>query len=128
MDSTNDRTYEDNLHRAFIFFKDNFFEESGRPKYYHNRAYPIDSQCAAQAIETLAKFSDYHPASLPLAERVVNWTIDNMQDTKGYFYYRQYPLVKAKTPMLHWAQATTYKALTVLLKRLKRGDVSKEER
>jgi hypothetical protein len=42
-----------------------------------------------------------------------------MQDKEGYFYYRQYPLLKAKTPMLHWAQATTYKALSLLLLKLK---------
>jgi len=27
-------------------------------------------------------------------------------------------LIKAKTPMLHWAQATTYKALTLLLSKI----------
>jgi len=47
---------------------------------------------------------------------VAKWTIDNMQDPSGYFYYRQYPLgIKAKTPMLHWAQAVMYKATTQLL-------------
>ena len=34
-----------------------------------------------------------------------------MQDEDGHFYYRAYPLMKAKAPMLHWAQATTYRAL-----------------
>jgi len=52
--------------------------------------------------------------------KVAQWTIDNMRDRKGYFYYRQYPAgIKAKTPMLHWAQATTYKALTLLLSKIK---------
>jgi hypothetical protein len=98
---------------------DNFFEESGRPKYYHNRAYPIDSQCASQGIDTLANFTDVDKESLKLAQKVANWTIRNMQDSQGFFYYRQYPLgIKAKAPMLHWAQATTYKALTNLLSRI----------
>jgi hypothetical protein len=39
-----------------------------------------------------------------------------MQDSKGFFYYRQYPFgIKAKAPMLHWGQASTFKALTHLL-------------
>ena len=37
-----------------------------------------------------------------------------MQDPKGYFYYRQYPLLKAKTPMLHWGQGTMFKGLAQL--------------
>ena len=79
----------------------------------------MDSQCASQAIETLANFSEYDESALDLALKVAKWTIDNMQDKTGYFYYRQYPLIKAKTPMLHWAQATTYKALTLLLSKVK---------
>jgi hypothetical protein len=119
IESTGDRSFDENLVRGFSFYKGHFFEASGRPKYYHNRAYPIDSQCASQSIETLANFSDIDDEALDLAVRVANWTIDNMQDKKGFFYYRQYPLVKAKTPMLHWAQATTYRALTLLLNKLR---------
>lgn len=118
IDTTGDNSFNDNLSSGFKYFKDNFFEESGRPKYYHNRTYPVDSQCASQAIETLANFSEYDESSLELGLKVAKWWIDNMQDKSGYFYYRQYPLIKAKTPMLHWAQATTYKGLTNLLSKL----------
>lgn len=115
IESTGDKTFESNLRRGFQFYKDNFFDPSGRPKYYHNRTYPVDSQCASQAIDTLTNFSDYDDSSLGLACKVAMWTIDNMQDREGYFYYREYPMrIKAKTPMLHWAQASTYKALTHL--------------
>jgi rhamnogalacturonyl hydrolase YesR len=118
IESTGDMTYQEKLRRGFEFFKKNFFEESGRPKYYHNRTYPVDSQCASQAIDTLANFSEFDKDALSLAIKVASWTIDNMQDKNGYFYYRQYPMIKAKTPMLHWAQATIYKASTVLLSKL----------
>ncbi|MCG2777800.1 MAG: hypothetical protein L6406_19200 [Desulfobacterales bacterium] len=119
IECTGDDELKKNLKSGFNYYKDNFFEDSGRPKYYNNRTYPVDSQCASQAIDTLAYFADVEEASLPLALKVANWTIDNMQDKDGHFYYRQYPLIKAKTPMLHWAQATTYKALTLLLSKLK---------
>jgi hypothetical protein len=114
IDSTGDEDFRPNLIKGLKFFKDNFFESSGRPKYYHTRAYPVDIQCAAQAIDTLAWFSDLDPDCLPLAQRVAAWTIRNMQDPDGHFYYRQYPLIKAKTPMLHWGQATMFKALAQL--------------
>jgi hypothetical protein len=41
-----------------------------------------------------------------------------MQDADGHFYYRVYPVLTAKAPMLHWAQATTYHGLAFLLSRL----------
>lgn len=116
---SDDKEYEDILKRGLTFYKETFFEENGRPKYYHNRAYPIDSQCASQAIDTLANFSEYDESALKLAIKLATWTIDNMQDKAGFFYYRQYPMgIKAKTPMLHWAQATIYRALTLLLSKL----------
>jgi hypothetical protein len=118
IESTGDNTYENNLKIGFDFYKNNFFEPNGRPKYYHNRAYPIDSQCISQSIETLANFAGYDQQSLPLSIKVANWAIDNMQDKSGYFYYAQYPIFTLKVPLIHWAQATTYGALALLLSRI----------
>jgi rhamnogalacturonyl hydrolase YesR len=118
IETTGDRTYEGNLRRGFEFFKRHFFEENGMPKYYHNCLYPVDSQCASQAIETLANFAEYDQSSLKLGLKVAKWTIDNMQDREGYFYYRELPWMKVKIPMLHWGQATMYKALSSLLSRI----------
>jgi hypothetical protein len=116
--------FRPNLMKGLAFFKQHFFEETGRPKYYHTRVFPVDIQCAAQAIETLAGLSAEDPECLELALRVAGWTIQNMQDEKGCFYYRQYPMVKAKTPMLHWGQATMFRALAVLFERLSLKDVA----
>jgi rhamnogalacturonyl hydrolase YesR len=114
MENTNDTDYEDTLKKGLKFFRESFFESNGRPKYYHNRVFPVDIQCASQAIDTLAYFSGYDSKCLDLGIKVAQWTIDNMQDKRGYFYFRVLPGVKAKTPMLHWGQATMYKALSNL--------------
>ncbi|MBN2009504.1 hypothetical protein JW960_09195 [candidate division KSB1 bacterium] len=118
IEHANDWTFEKNLTTGFEYFRNTFFESDGRPRYYHDRTYPIDIQCAAQAIDTLANFSDYDATALPLSLKVATWTIENMQDKNGYFYYRQFPRLKVKIPMLHWGQATMYKALTHLLLKL----------
>jgi len=122
IESTGDQEWRPNLEQGLTFFKENFFEEDDCPKYYHNRRYPVDSQCAAQAIETLAGFSNEDSECRALASKVALWTIENMQDRDGHFYYRIYPMMKAKTPMLHWAQGTLYKALAFWT--LKTGEAS----
>lgn len=119
LDATDDSTYRKNFERGLDYYKRTFFEASGCPKYYHDRTYPIDIQCAAQAIDTLSFVSEDDPEALDVAERVASWTIRNMQDRQGYFYFRRYPLVVARTPMLHWGQATMFKALAHLLTRLR---------
>ena len=109
-----DETWRPNLRTGLDFYKRHFFEDDGCPKYYHDRRYPVDSQCAAQSIETLAAFSGDDPECLDLSVKVARWTIANMQGRDGHFYYRIYPLMKARTPMLHWAQGTMFKGLAVL--------------
>jgi rhamnogalacturonyl hydrolase YesR len=122
IESSGDTEFAGELKRGFKFYKEHFFEESGCPKYYHSRTYPIDIQCASQAIDTLAYFAPREPDALPLAIKVADWTINNMQGTSGTFYYRKYPYATARTPMLHWGQATMFKGLSHLILRLSQQD------
>ena len=118
IDSTGDESFRPNLERGYAYFKNVFFESSGRPRYYHNRTFPIDIQCAAQAIDTFCLFSELDPEAVGRAMKVAEWTIAHMQDESGYFYYRQYPLLTARTPYFHWGQATMFKALAHLLSKI----------
>ena len=117
--ATGDRTHLDKLIKGYKFFIDTFFEEDGLPRYYDYKRYPIDIQCASQAIQTLVNLREYDDRSLDLAKKVAQWTIENMQDYKGFFYFRKYPLMTNKTPMFHWGQATMLSALGHLYEGLK---------
>lgn len=117
--ATGDHRFERNLQAGYEYWKRTFFLEDGCPRYYDHKTLPLDIQCSSQAIDTLVFFSDRDPESLRLAIRVALWTIQNMQDPSGYFYYRRYAkwLVN-KTPTLHWGQATMLCALAGLYKQL----------
>jgi rhamnogalacturonyl hydrolase YesR len=125
LENTNDMRFEKNLKRGFEYYMKSFFESDGTPRYYNNKKYPVDIQCASQAITTLANFSDIYPEVMDISLKVANWTIDNMQDKKGYFYYRVMPWGKVKVPLLHWGQATMYRGLTLLYSKLKYSDSKK---
>jgi hypothetical protein len=100
---------------GYEYWKRTFFLPDGTPRYYNHKTLPIDIQCSSQAIDTLAFFSDSDPEALPLAMKVAQWTIENMQDRTGYFYYRRYSRsIVNKTPTLHWGQATMLCALAGL--------------
>jgi len=107
-------TYEPALRRGYTYFLETFFEPDGTPRYYAHKTPPIDIQCAAQAIQTLITLRRFHPKSVNTALKVARWTIANMQDKTGYFYYRKYPLITNRTPTLHWGQATMFAALALL--------------
>ncbi len=118
LDSSGDNSFRDHFRRGLRYFRDTFFQSDGTPRYYHDKTYPIDIQCAAQGIETLALGSDEDPSCRHVACQVADWTIDNMQDRSGHFYFRRYPMITAKTPYIHWGQATMFKALATLLSRM----------
>ena len=115
IECSGDQEFNPQLRRGFEYFQQTFFQPDGCPKYYAEKTQPIDIQCAAQAIDTLAYFSDIYPEALLLAERVARWTINHMQDRDGHFYYRDLGWKKVKTAMFHWGQGTMLKALANLL-------------
>jgi hypothetical protein len=119
LQSTGDGRYEKCMTNGYEYWKNTFFLQDGTPRYYHYKTLPIDIQCCSQAIDTLVLFSDRDPESLSLASKVAAWTLENMQDPSGYFYYRRYSnsLVN-KTPTLHWGQATMLCALAGLYRNL----------
>ena len=117
---TGDRSFDEILEKGYSFWKRAFLLADGTPKYYDYKTLPLDIQCSSQAIDTLVFFSDKDPEAVDLALRVARWTITNMQDKTGYFYYRRYsPWVVNKTPTLHWGQATMLCALGGLYARLR---------
>jgi hypothetical protein len=123
-EATGDTRFETALTKGYEYWKSSFFLPDGTPKYYNHKTLPIDIQCCSQAIDTLVFFSDRDPESLLLARKVAKWTIDNMQDRNGYFYYRRYsPWLVNKTPMLHWGQATMLCALAGLYRSLLHHEV-----
>jgi polysaccharide biosynthesis protein VpsJ len=105
--------------KGYEYWKHTFFLDDGTPRYYDHKTLPLDIQCCSQAIDTLVLFNALDPDSLTLASKVAKWTIRNMQDASGYFYYRRYsPRLVNKTPTLHWGQATMLCALSGLYKLL----------
>jgi hypothetical protein len=116
MESTGDTQHREAFDRGADFFLDRFFLTDGTPKYYAHKVQPLDIQCAAQWIETLTLLARARkaPTLRKLAHRVAQWTIDNMQNPSGYFYFRKLPLITNRTPTLHWGQATMLHALACL--------------
>lgn len=111
---TGDHSFHDAARRGYRFFIETFFGADGKPRYYDRKAGPVDIQCASQGIQSLVNLRDWDPRSIAMAERVAHWTIKNMQDKTGYFYFRKHGPIKNKAATLHWGQATMFAALALL--------------
>lgn len=108
---TGDNKYRKYIEKGFEYYIQNFFEANGMPKYYDNRTCPIDIHCPGQLLVTLArlhKIEEYKE----IAEKVIDWTIRNMQDRKGYFYYQLKPGISSKISYMRWSNAFIFNAMS----------------
>ena len=96
---------------GFKFYIENFFTKEGVPKYYHNKTYPIDIHCPGQLPVTLSVLGELNNFR-ELVDKVLLWTIDNMQSTKGYFYYQIKKGISSKIPYMRWSQAFMFYAIS----------------
>jgi hypothetical protein len=105
------------LKAAHEFYERRFFLADGTPSYYHDRLYPIDVHSAAQAVITFTEMTDLVPNAEKMANRAVEWAINNLQDRAGFFYFQRHRFYTIKTPHIRWAQAWMLYALSIYLSR-----------
>jgi hypothetical protein len=103
------------LQRGYEFWRERFFLADGWPKYYHDSLYPADAHAAATAIITLTELQELDRGALPLAEKIAAWTIRNLRDRQGFFYYQRRRFYTIHTPYMRWTQAWMLYALGRLL-------------
>lgn len=116
-----DDKYMKSLLKGAEFYKNEQFLEEGRCKYRWPRVYPIGIHHQAQGIITFSKLSEIKTEYLEFAKKIALWTIKNMQDPSGYFYYRKYRFFTNKIPYMRWGQAWMMLALASLLEAMENG-------
>ena len=107
--------FEPNVRKGFGFYREHFFEMNGAPRYYHDRLYPIDIHSAAQSIITLVTLKDLESQNCILAKNVLAWTMSNMWNERGYFYFQKHRFWKNRIPYMRWSQAWMLFALASLI-------------
>jgi rhamnogalacturonyl hydrolase YesR len=115
------------LQRCYNHYMQNFFHDEVIPKLKPDQLYRIDIHSCSESILCLSELSEVFPESLIKAGKVLDWTISNLQDPAGYFYYgylrsRLTGIVfKSKIPYMRWGQAWMLKAICKYLEMTKQN-------
>ena len=107
--------FQSSLERGYRYWTSNFFLAEGWPKYYDDKPYPVDAHAAASAIVTLIECRELDDGGLNLAQSVARWTIQNLRDERGFFYYQRRRFYTIRKPYMRWTQAWMLYALARLL-------------
>lgn len=117
-----DTSFDKNIQHGLRYYLETFFTEKGIAKYYNNKVFPIDIHNTSQLIITLSKLNKFQ-VNKKLIDLVLNWSIKNMQDEKGYFYYQMKKRFNSKIPYMRWAQSWMFYGMSEYLKNV-RGETS----
>ena len=113
-ENTGDTKYHECIKKGFKYYINHFFEQDGTPKYYDEKMYPIDIHCPGQLFVTLSRLHEFDD-NRDLAKKVLDWTVRNMQNKQGYFYYQLKKGISSKIPYMRWSNAFMFYALSYYL-------------
>ncbi|MFA7361204.1 MAG: delta-aminolevulinic acid dehydratase [Candidatus Kapaibacterium sp.] len=114
-ENTSDSSIDEAIKLGFEYYMNSFFENNIIPKYYNNSLYPIDSTSIAQSIITMINFK-----KVDVATNIVKWSIANMQNKKGYFYFQKNKFYTNRISYMRWTNAWIFNALTKFLFNVKK--------
>ncbi len=108
--ATGDTSFAKAAQRGFEYWDGTFWREDGAPRHYHHQTYPLDCHCSAQGILTYLAFGNLTKANV-----VAQWTLRNMWDERGFFWYQRGRWITNRLCYMRWTQAWMYCALAKLI-------------
>jgi len=111
MQASGDTSWEERYWRGMDFYAEKLFEPSGAPRWMSDQAFPYDIHGAAQGILSFAPHRARYGA---LAQRIARWTLDEMYDAEGRFYYQRTRRYTKRFTFLRWCNAWMVRALAAL--------------
>ena len=112
--------YDDKIKLGLVFYKKNQFSDNGVSYWRLPKKWPVDIHNQSQGIITFSIFKEYDSSYLKFSQKIAEWTIKNMQDSKGNFYYQKWPFLMNKVSYMRWGQGWMMLALSKLLEDMKR--------
>ena len=110
-------SYLKSYEKGLDFYYNRQFLPNGQGIYRYPGKWPVDIHNQAQGIVT---FTNASKAGLGqnyfnFARTIAGWTIENMQDNDGHFYFLKYPWFTNKIPYIRWSDSAMAYALSVFL-------------
>lgn len=111
-----DNMYQESFAKGLSFYFEEQVLENGQTPWRLPRKWPVEIHNQAQMIIMLSKYGLNTPELKAKLERVIDYTISNMQDKEGFFYYQKHSFYTIKIPYMRWSQAWMFLALSTYLR------------
>jgi hypothetical protein len=102
------------LERGLAYYRRALFLDDGTPKYTPESVYPIDAQCVAQGIQTMALAGSREPSYGTFAWTVFDFAQRRMRRRDGSYLFQRRRRWANAAPHMRWMAAPMMEALTWL--------------
>ncbi|MCP4903312.1 MAG: hypothetical protein GY906_40640 [bacterium] len=104
--------YKEGLH----YYREHHFCADGAPRWMNDKEYPYDIHGAASGILCFVRAASTEPQYGEMAKLVLDWTLDNMYDPRGFFYYQKTRWMTKRFCLLRWCNGWMCRALSAVLR------------
>lgn len=123
MAATSDWSFEPVYRKGLEYYQQHLFEVDGAPRWMNNAQYPHDIHGAAAGILAFSKATSFYRNRIESCDpekademqrqagRVLAWTMDNMYNQAGFFYYQKRKYYTKKFCLMRWCNAWMSRAL-----------------
>lgn len=109
--------------RGLEFYAHNLFLPNGAPRWMSTQSWPHDIHGAAQGIISFSRASRHYPHYAPLAQRVLEWTMEHLYNhADGSFFYQKGRYLTKRFTLMRWCNGWMAVALSELLLAQKQWD------
>ncbi|MHB8811519.1 MAG: glycoside hydrolase family protein, partial [Desulfobulbaceae bacterium] len=111
MAATGDWQWKANYSQGLAFYAEKLFNHDGSPRWMSDKDYPHDIHGAAQGLITFTNAVKNQLDYKELMNNILLWSVTNMYDREGRFYYQKRKHYTKKFTLLRWCNAWMFRAL-----------------
>ena len=111
-----DDGFDEAYWRGLRYYRDHLFSEQGAPRWMNDSEYPHDIHAAASAILCFVRAAYRDETYAAWAAKVIDWTLENLYDPDGYFYYQKSRFFTKRFCLLRWCNGWMSRALAATLR------------
>lgn len=119
-------SWESAYRRGLDYYRDTLFTTDGAPRWMNDKTFPHDIHGAASGILSFTRAALHAraeggdgataPRDLEMADRILRWTLANLSDPAGFFYYRKGRFHTNRGCQMRWCNAWMSRALAQRLR------------
>jgi hypothetical protein len=113
MEAAGEREWEPVYRDGLSYYREHLFEADGAPRWMNDKAFPRDTHGAAAGILCFTHAAHFLKENTWVgeADRVLQWTLDNLYSGRGTFYYQQSRCFTKRFCLMRWCNAWMSRAL-----------------